>query len=76
MRRIFFSFCWHDVWVMSDVSNGPFPLIFGGKNRWEGIRPYKLYYARGSVIVMILHEADTYYALLQGHTILEDVIPL
>ena len=37
---------------------------------------FRLYYAKGSVIVMILQGVDTHYTLLQGHTILEDLTPL
>ena len=42
----------------------------------EDIRVYRLYYARGKFIVMIFQGGDTPYALLQGHSILDDVIPL
>ena len=40
------------------------------------IREYRLYYTRGSIIVMIFQEVDTHHTLLQGHAILWDVIPL
>ena len=30
MRRIFFSSCWHEVCLISNVLNDPLPLVFGG----------------------------------------------
>ena len=37
---------------------------------------YVLYYARGSILGMILQGVDMHYTFLQGRAILEDVIPL
>ena len=48
-KSLEYSSYWHEIRLISNVLNGP---LF---SRWEGIRVYRLYYARGSIIVVILH---------------------